>query len=92
MLVEPKTMWQSYIQVSRLLEHLPAHTAMVVSKVMGAGVTREVLTLAQQSPRDEWERYQVLRILGNGNPERLDSLTEMAMDEIRIGVETGDLP
>jgi len=88
-LVEPKTLWQSYVEMR---EHLPAHTAMVVSKVLETGVTPEIVSLAQQLPRVEWERYQILRIIGDGNPKRLNSLTEMAMHEICIGLETGVLP
>ena len=69
--------------VPNLLASLPSHTAAVFQKV-----TAVMYRLA----KEEWRRYQMLYILGHGNPERLDSLTELAVDEIRVGPDTGVSP
>ena len=69
--------------VPNLLASLPSHTAAVFQKV-----TADMYRLA----KEEWRRYQMLYILGHGNPERLDSLTELAVDEIRVGPDTGVSP
>ena len=95
---EPKSVWRAYTRMSQLLAaerefgQLPPHTASLVEKVMSEGVTPEIQALAKQAPKKEWERYQLLRIIGNGNPNRLEDLTELAMDEIRMGLEEGNLP
>ena len=89
---EPKSIWRAYQRMNQLLDHLPSHTAAVVSQVLEHGVTEEVIRLAQNAPDEERQRYQILRIIGNGNPDRLASLTEVALDEIRLGLQEGDLP
>jgi len=89
---EPKSVWRAYTRMSKLLAKLPPHTASLVERVMDEGVTPETQAIAKRAPQKEWERYQLLRIIGNGNPNRLADLTELAMDEIRIGLEEGNLP
>ncbi len=90
-LTEPKTVWRAYNRMSKLLTRLPAHTASVLRKVMDTGVTLAIMEMAKQAPEKEWKRYQILRMIGNGNPDRLSSLTDLAMDEIRMALEEGDL-
>lgn len=89
---EPKSVWRAYTRMSQLLAKLPPHTASLMEKVMDEGVTPEIQAMAKQAPKKEWERYQLLRIIGNGNPNMLEDLTELAMDEIRMGLEEGNLP
>jgi len=90
-LTEPKTVWRAYNRMSKLLSRLPSHTASVIRKVLDTGVTPAVIEMAKQAPEKEWTRYQTLRMIGNGNPDRLSSLTEIALDEIRLALEEGDL-
>jgi len=90
-LTEPKTVWRAYNRMSKLLRRLPSHTASVIRKVLDIGVTPTVMEMAKQAPEKEWSRYQILRMIGNGNPDRLSSLTDLAMDEIRLALEEGEL-
>jgi hypothetical protein len=69
--------------IPNLLASLPSYTVAVFQKVTG-----DVYRLA----KEEWRRYKMLYFLGHGNPERLDSLTELAVDEIRVGLDTGVSP
>lgn len=73
------------------IARLPAYTAQIVAEVIKTGVTPELIERAGKAPDEEWRRYQILRILGSGNPDQLDALTEMAMDEIRIALEGDQL-
>ncbi|MGD2157037.1 MAG: hypothetical protein PVG14_00200 [Anaerolineales bacterium] len=91
-LTKPKTIWRAYTQMNNFLSQLPTYTADVIREVLDTGVTPELQDMARSAPEKEWQRYQILHMIGNGNPERLDSLTELAMEEIRIGLEEGDLP
>ena len=78
-------------KAEELIARLPAYTAQIVAEVIKTGVTPELITQAANAPDEEWRRYQILRILGGGNPDHLDALTEIAMDEIRIALEDGEL-
>ena len=79
-------------KADELIARLPEYTAQIVAEVIKTGVTPELIERAGNAPDDEWRRYQILRILGGGHPDQLDAVTEMAMDEIRIALEDGELP
>lgn len=83
--------WQAYHAMSKLLDGLPAHTRQVVEKVLAEGVTPEVVYLADDAPEEEWQRYQILRIIVGANPEHPEYATDVVLDEIRIGLEDGTL-
>lgn len=78
-------------KVERLIASLPEHTAQIVAEVIKTGVTPKLIDRAANAPKEEWQRYRLLRILGSGNPAYLDALTDLAMDEIRIALEEGEL-
>jgi hypothetical protein len=90
--IEPRKIWQAYRRMHRLLEGLPPHTTAVVRAVLEHGASEETIRLAQEAPEEEWQRYQLLRMLGNGNPAQLAALTGLALDEIRLGIVDGRLP
>ena len=78
-------------KAEQLIARLPAYTAQIVAEVIKTGVTPELIERAGNAPDEEWRRYQILRILGCGNPDHLDALTEMAKAEIRLALEGGEL-
>jgi hypothetical protein len=78
-------------KADELIARLPAYTAQIVADIIKTGVTPELIVRAGNAPDEEWQRYQILRILGGGNPAHLDTLTDLAMDEIRIALEEGEL-
>ncbi len=78
-------------KTEELIASLPSYTAQIVAEVIKTGVTPELIKMAGNAPDGEWQRYQILRILGGGNPDQLSALTELAMDEIRIALEGGEL-
>lgn len=78
-------------KAEELIAHLPAYTAQIVAEVIKTGVTPELIVRAGNAPDEEWQRYQILRILGGGNPDHLDALTDLVMDEIRVALEDGEL-
>lgn len=90
--IEVRKIWQAYRRMHRLLEGLPPHTAAVVGAVLAYGVREETIRLAQEASQEERQRYQLLRMLGNGNPAQLAALTGLVLDEIRLGLEDGRLP
>lgn len=83
---------RSPVNTEELITRLPAFTAQIVAEVVKTGVTPELIKRAGNAPDEEWRRYQILRILGGGNPNHLDVLTDLAIGEIRIALEDGELP
>jgi len=83
---------QEIEKVEQLIARLPEHTAQIVAEVIKKGVTPKLIDRAANAPKEEWQQYRLLRILGSGNPAYLDALTELAMDETRIALEDGELP
>lgn len=83
---------QATEKVAKLIASLPEHTAQIVAEVIKKGVTPKLIDRAANAPKEEWQRYRLLRTLGSGNPAYLDALTELAMDDIRIALEDGELP
>ena len=68
---------------------LPAHARLVFGALIDADATPELIELAQQSPDDEWEDLQFLRMLGGGNPDPKValSLTNVTLHDIATDLE-----
>ncbi len=84
--------WRSYQQLKSLLDRLPTFTRQVVERVMSEGVTEELRIICLNAPDAEWDRYQIVRIIGGANPEHPEYATETALDEVCIGLGQGELP
>jgi len=77
----------SQIGFAPMLESLPAFTRFFVCGVILMGVDQDVIPLAALAPDAEYNRYQILRMVANGNPDQLEALTDLALDEIQLGLE-----
>lgn len=75
-------------------EKLQPHTQRVLDALLEEDVTPELIKLAQDSPDDEWEHVQFLRMLGGGNPNPFVAriLTEMVLDDILYHIEKSEQP
>jgi|GEM_PF-1266079 len=63
-----------------LIGRLHPITACVVWEILTNHLSPATLTLAQSSP--DWNRFTALRIVGGGNPNSLDTVCELARDEL----------
>jgi len=79
-------------RLDTLLSNLPEFTRAATEYVLLGGVTCELLEAVQDAPKDEFHRYQMLRIIAGGSDEGLLELTEMSLSEIELGLEKGSLP
>ncbi len=69
---------------------LKPHTKRVVDVILEDDVTPGLILLAQESPDDEWDHIQFLRVIGGGNadPAVQISLTNFSLQEILFTVES----
>ncbi|PIW17677.1 MAG: hypothetical protein COW33_06395 [Anaerolineae bacterium CG17_big_fil_post_rev_8_21_14_2_50_57_27] len=84
--------WVAYRRMTALLNNLPPYTRNIVEHILDEGVTREIVHLADEAPEAEWQRYQLLRMIVGANPEHPEYVTDLVLDEIRLGLESGELP
>ena len=84
--------WQAHQRMSKLLDNLPICTRNIIERVLDEGVTHEIVRLADEAPEEEWQRYQALRMITGSNPGHPEYVTALVLDEIRLGLEDGDLP
>jgi hypothetical protein len=75
-------------------DSLPLHSRLVFDALLDEDATPELIELAQQSPDEEWDNVQFLRMLGGGNPDPKVALalTNVALSDIIYHIENLDLP
>lgn len=75
-------------------DSLPLHSRLVFNALFEEDATPELIELAQQSPDDEWDNVQFLRVLGGGNPDHKVALalTNIVLYDIIYHIENLDLP
>jgi len=73
---------------------LPPHSRLVFDTLIKEDATPELIELAQQSPEDEWNNVQFLRVIGGGNrdPEVALALTNVTLYDIIYDIENPDEP
>lgn len=71
---------------------LPSHARQVFDLVIEEDATPELIELAQQSPDDEWDNIQFLRVIGGGNadPDVALALTNVVLSDIMYHIENPD--
>lgn len=63
-----------------LIRKLHPITAIVVWEVLNNNLSPQTISLAQTSP--DWEKFNVVRIVGSGNPVFCEEVSERARGEI----------
>ena len=73
---------------------LPPHARQVFDILIEEDATPELIELAQQSPEDDWDKIQFLRVIGGGNldPEVALALTNITLYDIMYAVENQNRP
>ena len=66
--------------VARKLAKLPPIVAAVVWDVVRGTVTADTIRLAQNASKADWDQYDVLRIIGGGDPEAVKELAEIGWE------------
>lgn len=75
--------WQAYQNMSRLLDSLPPHTRQVVECILEEGVTLDVIKMADEVPDEEYQQTgHLLPMIVGGNPDNLEGLTQLILDEL----------
>ena len=73
----PDLIPQEWVNLVRKLHPI---TAIVVWEVLNNHLSSETMMLAQSSP--DWERFNVIRIVGSGNTEAREEVMEHARAEL----------
>jgi hypothetical protein len=73
---------QGHPNLSALYETLPYHTRGIVEGLLENGASYPLMEKADECMDAEFQEHEILQILANGNPLRLDAVTEAALDEL----------
>ncbi|HEY3312847.1 MAG TPA: hypothetical protein VGK00_14500 [Anaerolineales bacterium] len=73
---------QNHANFGAWLESLQPHARAVVDKVLEDDVTPELIYFAQDAPEAEWDEFDVLRIVGGGNP---DPYVALSLTNVTLG-------
>lgn len=76
--------------LSALYESLPYHTREIVEGLLESGATYPLMEKASECMDEEFQEYAILQILANGNVFLLDSVTDVALDELEYLLSTLD--
>jgi hypothetical protein len=79
---------RSHPNLPDLLNILPFHTRQILKGVLETGVTFPLMEKASQCMDKEFNDNAILQILANGNVLLLDSVTDVALDEIEYLLES----
>ena len=79
---------RSHPNLPDLLVTLPYHTREILMGVLQSGATFPLMEKASQCMQEEFMDNAILQILANGNVLLLDSVTDVALDEIEYLLET----
>jgi len=68
---------------------LKSHARQAIDLVLEDNVTPELILFAQNVPKDEWDEFQFLQVIGGGNPDPSiqAALTNFSLGDILISVE-----
>ncbi len=66
-------------RIKRLIEQLPPVAARVVRDVAADQVTAETIEAARNALPTEWAKYDIVRVVANGNPRLLASVRAEAV-------------
>jgi hypothetical protein len=68
---------------------MPLHSRRIFQTLMEEDVTPELIELSLQSPDDEWDEFEFLRVVGGGNPEPdlVLALTNVVLTDIWFFLE-----
>jgi hypothetical protein len=68
---------------------LKPHARQVLDLILEDDVSPELIAFAQESPEEEWNEFQFLRVIGGGNPNPnvQAALTNFSLGDILISVE-----
>lgn len=76
--------------LSALYETLPYHTRQIVESLLETGATYPLMEKASECMDAEFQDNAILQILANGNVLLLDSVTDVALDELEYLLTTLD--
>lgn len=79
---------RSHPNLPDLLTTLPFHTREILLGVLETGANFPLMEKASHCMDDEFCENAILQILANGNVLLLDSVTDVALDEIEYMLET----
>ena len=65
-----------------LYETLPDHTTQIIEGLLEIGATYPLMEKASECMDEEFQEYAILQILANGNIFLLNSVTDVALDEL----------
>lgn len=74
--------------LSALYETLPYHTRQIVEGLLENGATYPLMEKASECMDEEFQENAILQILANGNIFLLDSVTDVALDELEYLLTT----
>lgn len=77
-----------HTNLPELIKTLPYHTQEIILAVLETGANFPLMEKASQCMHDEFNENVILQIIANGNINRLDTVTEAALDEIEYLLET----
>lgn len=72
----------SHPKLPALYFSLPFHTQRIIQNVLETGVTFPLMEQAGQCMDEEFQENAILQILADGNLLSLDSVTDVALDEV----------
>ena len=81
---------RSHPNLPDLLITLPFHTRQILVGVLETGANFPLMEKASQCMDQEFQENAILQILANGNVLLLDSVTDVALDEIEYLLESID--
>jgi hypothetical protein len=79
---------RSHPNLSALFNTLPFHSKQIIEEVLETGVTFPLMERAGQCMHQEFAENVILQILANGDVRSLESVTNVALDEIEYLLET----
>jgi len=80
---------QNHLNFPAWYASLKPHAQQVFDLVLEDDVTPDLILLAQDAPKEEWDEFQFLRVIGGGNPNPSvqAALTNFSLGDILISVE-----
>ena len=79
---------RTHPNLPELIKTLPYHTQEIIFAVLETGANFPLMEKASQCMHDEFNENAILQILANGDVNRLDAVTEAALDEIEYLLES----